>query len=197
MKVYKDKEHSVALTPFSLRGARYLTVCVGRYVTFDAETGCSRLRTEQDFWKEVPDLFSALGQAPVLDTGLPKPGAEVLVAGFCRTPGAKSLPAQEVAFRVGTVSRRIAVFGDRQRLPGGGFTDPLPFAALPLVWENAFGGPGFPANPAGKGLDKDNKPSQQAPNLEDPEHFILSGADMPRPVCPFPMDVAAPERRAL
>ncbi|MDR2605549.1 MAG: DUF2169 domain-containing protein, partial [Desulfovibrio sp.] len=40
-------------------------------------------------------------------------------------------------------------------------------------------------------------PSQQAPNLEDPEHFILSGADMPRPVCPFPMDVAAPERRAL
>jgi uncharacterized protein YjbI with pentapeptide repeats len=197
MKVYKDLEHSVALSPFSHRGKRYLTVCVGLYASFDVETGHSRLRTEQDFWKEVPELFAALGKPPVLDTGLPKPGAEVLVAGFCRTPGAKPLPAQGVAFRVGNVSRRITVFGDRLRLPGGGFTDPLPFAALPLVWENAFGGPDFPANPAGKGLGKNNKVSQQVPNLEDPAHFVLSDDDMPHPVCPFPMHVDHPERRAL
>jgi uncharacterized protein YjbI with pentapeptide repeats len=197
MKVYKDNEHSVTLSPFSWRGKRYLTVCVGLYATFDAETGQCRLRTEQDFWKEAPDLFAALGQAPVMDMGLPKPGAEVLLAGFCRTPGGKALQALEVAFRVGSLTRRIAVFGDRQRLPGGGFTDPLPFTAMPLVWENAFGGPDFPANPAGKGLEKDNKPAAQAPNLEDPGHFILSGRDMPRPVCPFPVAVDNPERRAL
>jgi uncharacterized protein YjbI with pentapeptide repeats len=195
VKVYKDTEHSVTLSPFSLRGERYLMVCVGLYAAFDGEN--SRLRSEQEFWKEAPGLFSALGQRPVVDLNLPKPGGEVLVAGFCRTPGAKPLTALEVAFRVGDVSRRIAVFGDRQRLPGGGFTAPLPFAALPLVWEKSFGGPDFPANPIGKGLGKNNKPSQEAPNLEDPEHFILSGGDAPLPVCPFPVDVANPERRAL
>ncbi|MDR2668482.1 MAG: DUF2169 domain-containing protein [Desulfovibrio sp.] len=197
MKVYKDNEHSVTLSPFSWRGKRYLTVCVGLYTAFDAETGQSRLRAEQDFWKEAPDLFASLEQAPVMDMGLPKPGAEVLVAGFCRTPGGKALRALEVAFRVGSLARRIAVFGDRQRLPGGGFTDPLPFTAIPLVWENALGGPDFPANPVGKGLGKNNEPAAQVPNLEDPEHFILSGRDMPRPVCPFPVAVENPERRAL
>jgi uncharacterized protein YjbI with pentapeptide repeats len=197
MKVYKDNEHSITLSPFSWQGRRYLSVCVGSYVVFDPRSGESRIRNEQDFWKETPDLFAALGQTPVLDMGLPKPGAEVLVAGFCRTPDAKVLPAQEVAFRVGSTARRIAVFGDRQRLPGGGFSDPLPFAAMPLVWEKAFGGPDFPANPAGKGLAKDDNVSEQVPNLEDPDNFILSGNDRPRPACPFPVDAANPERRAL
>ncbi|MDR1686343.1 MAG: DUF2169 domain-containing protein [Desulfovibrio sp.] len=197
MKVYKDNEHSLALSPFYWRGKRYLTVCVGLYATFDAESGQSRLRSEQDFWKEAPDVFAALGQAPVVDMGLPKPGAEVLVAGFCRTPGGKPLPALEAAFRVGSLARRIAVFGDRQRLRGGGFSDPLPFTAMPLVWEKALGGPDFPANPAGRGLGKDNKPTDQTPNLEDPEHFILSGHDMPRPACPLPVPADNPERCAL
>ncbi|MDR0826979.1 MAG: DUF2169 domain-containing protein, partial [Desulfovibrio sp.] len=122
MKVYKDKEHSVTLSPFSWQGKRYLMVCVGLYVAFDpeAENPRSALRGEQDFWKEAPDAFAALGQPPVLDMGLPKPGAEVLVAGFCRTPDKKPVTAQEVAFRVGSVSRRIAVYGDREIMPGGG-----------------------------------------------------------------------------
>ncbi|MDR0827002.1 MAG: pentapeptide repeat-containing protein, partial [Desulfovibrio sp.] len=63
--------------------------------------------------------------------------------------------------------------------------------------ERAFGGPNFPANPAGKGLDADNKTSGTPPNLEDPDHLPLSGMDKPAPACPFPLDMANPVRRAL
>ncbi|MDR2800176.1 MAG: DUF2169 domain-containing protein, partial [Desulfovibrio sp.] len=197
MKVHKDNGHCVTLRPFSWLGKRHLTVCVGQYVCLDPEGGTGRVRAEQDFWKEAPGAFAALGLAPVVDAGLPKPGAEALVAGFCRAPGRGLVPAQEVSFRVGNVARRIAVFGDRKRLPGGGYTSPLPFAAMPLVWERAFGGPDFPANPSGKGLGGDNAPSALAPNLEDPDHFILSRDDRPAPACPLPVDMANPLRRAL
>jgi len=196
MKVYKDNQHCVTLHPFVWRGARRLMVCVGLYAALDPEGG-GTLRTEQDFWKEAPGCFAALGQSPVLDLCLPKPGAEVLAAGFCRAPGTMPTSAQEVSFRVGGVKRRIAVFGDRERLPGGGLTDPIPFTAMPLVWERAFGGPNFPANPVGKGLEKDNKLSTTLPNLEDPEHLLLARADHPGPVCPFPLDLANPARRDL
>ncbi|MDR2604192.1 MAG: DUF2169 domain-containing protein [Desulfovibrio sp.] len=197
MKVYKDKDHCVTLRPFSLREKRFLMVGVGRYIGLDPEGGSGRVRTEQDFWKEAPEVFAALGQAPVLDEGLPKPGGEVLVAGFCRAPGKKPVPALEVSFRVGPVQRRLAVFGDRERLPGGGLSDPVPFISMPLTWARAFGGPDFPANPQGRGLAEDNKPSVLVPNLEDPDRFLLSEDDRPDPACPFAVDPANPSRRAL
>ncbi len=197
MKVYKEQQHSVTLHPFSWRGRRYLMVCVGLYVGLNPEGGTGTLRTEQEFWKEVPDIFAALGQAPLLDMCLPKPGGEILVAGFCRAPGESLVPAQEVTFRVGKTARRIAVFGDRERLPGGGVSEPIPFRAMPLIWERAFGGPAFALNPAGKGLDARNKPAPMLPNLEDPEHLLLSSHDLPTPACPFPVDSANPARRAL
>ena len=199
MKVYKDNEHSVSLSPFSLRGKRYLMVSVGLYAAFDpeAEEPRSRLRTEQDFWKEAPDVFAALGKPPVPDFCLPKPGAEVLVAGFCRTPDKVPARAQEVAFQVGTLHRRFAVFGDRLRLPGGGMTEPAPFTAMPLNWAGAFGGPDFPANPEGKGLLAENKASDHLPNVEDLSHLISGSDDRPRPACPLMIDIANMERRAL
>lgn len=199
MKVYKDNEHSVSLAPFALPGGRHLMVSVGLFAAFDLEaaTPCSVLRTEQDFWKEAPEVFAALGRPPVVDANLPKAGAEVLVAGFCRSPGKLPVPAQEVAFRVGGVRRRLAVFGDRLRLPGGGATEPAPFTAMPLTWERAFGGPDFAANPEGRGLIAGNKPSENLPNLEDPNRLICGRDDRPRPACPFAVDVANEERHAL
>lgn len=196
MKTYKDKEHSVTVSPFALRGERLLMVCVGLFVRLDPETGECTVESEQNFWKLVPDIFAGIGQAPVLDMGLPKPCAEILVAGSCRTPNARPLAAQEVSFRVGDVRRHIAVFGDRTRVDGVA-GKPVPFTAIPLVWERAFGGPDFPANPLGRGLDKDNAPGNLAPNLEDPLHPLLSRDDLPAPVCPFSIDLANPVRRAL
>ena len=197
MKVHKDHQHSVTLHPFAWQGKRRLMVCVGLYAALDPEGGACRLRTEQDFWKEAPAVFAALGQPPLLDLCLPKPGAEVLVAGCCRAPGHSLVPAQEVTLRVGDWKRRIAVFGDRERLPGGGVSEPVPFNAMPLVWERAFGGPDNPANPVGKGLDAEGKPSRALPNLEDPAQLLLLASDQPLPVCPFPVSLDNPARRAL
>jgi hypothetical protein len=197
MKVYKDNEHGVTVSPFSLHGKRLLMVRVGLYIGFAPDGGSACIRTEQDFWKEVPAAFAAVNQPPVLDMGLPKSGAEVLSAGLCRAPGKKPVTAMEICFRVGPVRRRLAVFGDRERLPGGGLSAPLPFVGMPLTWDRAFGGPDFAANPAGKGLDKDNKPGRQVPNVEDPENLVLNDDDKPEPACPLPVDTANPLRRAL
>ncbi len=213
MKVYKDNEHSVTLSPFQWQGKRYLMVRVGIFAKFDPETGHTSLDTEQNFWKSVPDVFAALGQPPVLDQSLPKMGAEVLVAGMCRAPytaedKAKNKPptpvqAQEVGFRVGTVSRRFVVFGDRQWLSpsqGGDCTEPLPFTAIPLTWEHSLGGPAFPHNPLGKGLDAQNKATPFLPNIEDPQHLITSQhsiTDRPIPLCPFSIAIDTPARQQL
>jgi uncharacterized protein YjbI with pentapeptide repeats len=197
MKVYKDSEHCVTISPFSRQGKRLLMVRVGLYIGFSPDGGSACIRTEQDFWKEVPAAFAAVNQPPVLDMGLPKPGAEVLTAGLCRAPGKKPVTAMELCFRVGPVRRRLAVFGDRERLPGGGLSAPLPFVGMPLTWDRAFGGPDFPANPSGMGLDGGNKAARQVPNVEDPENLVLNDDDRPEPACPLPVDVANPLRRAL
>lgn len=197
MKVHKDNQHSVTLRPFLWRGKNYLMLCVGLYVAFDPDNAAYQIKNEQDFWKAIPSLFSELGQAPLIDHGLPKSGAEVLIAGYCRSPHEKWITSQEVSFSVGPITRKIAVFGDRERLPGGGVSDPLPFKAMPLIWEKALGGPENEINPHGKGLNLDNKPNNILPNLEDPLHFILSKKDTPAPICPFPIDIANPLRRKI
>ncbi len=171
-------------------------LCVGVYSVFGPD-GRAELRSEQQLWQEVPPVFAALGQPPVLDSGLPKPGGEVLLAGFCRAPGQSRVGAQEVSFRVGRLERRILVFGERGRLPGGGFTEPEPFGQMPLVWQRAFGGPEHAANPQGRGMQPDASGVLPAPNLENPAQRLLLPDDAPRPVCPLPLALDAPERRSL
>lgn len=197
MKVHKENQHSVTLRPFLWRGKRYLMVCVGLYVNFDPAGGSYRLSTEQEFWEQVPDAFETLSSPPVLDFGLPKPGAEVLVAGACRSQSAQLIKSQEISFRVGNVSRKLVVYGDRQRLPGGGVSEPVPFKVMPLTWDRAFGGESLETNPIGKGLDKDNKVTAYLPNIENPQHLMITKDDRPEPVCPFTIDLANPSRRKL
>ena len=196
MKIHKSPHHSLSLRPFAWQGRQYLMLCVGLYSVFGPD-GRAELRSEQQLWQETPPIFAALGQPPILDAGLPKPGAEVLLAGFCRAPGQSRVSAQEVLFGVGGLERRILVFGERGRLPGGGFTESEPFAEMPLVWQRAFGGPAHAVNPQGRGMEPDAAGVLLAPNLEDPGHRLLLPQDSPRPVCPLPLPPDAPERRSL
>ncbi len=197
MKVYKDDEHSVTLHPFGWPNKRYLMICVGLYVSFNPESGETTLRNDQEFWEEAPIAFANLGVAPTIDLCLPKPGGEVLVAGLCRTPHKEPLEAMEASFEVGTVARTFAVFGDRQLISGDEYTSPLPFSAMPLRWDKAFGGANFAANPHGKGLDEQNDPGTIPPNVEDPNNLLLNRSDILNPVCPYPIGLDNPKRRAL
>src|SRR5262249_3515467 len=56
-------------------------------------------------------------------------------------------------------------------------TEPRRFETIPLVYENAFGGPGFDRNPVGTGHGS----STRLPNLEDPQHLVKSPGDTPGP----------------
>jgi uncharacterized protein YjbI with pentapeptide repeats len=115
-----------------------------------------------------------------------KPRADLLLVGKCHPPGGQPAAYCPVTFRVGNQERTIYAFGDRlwdsasSRMP-----DPAPFTEMDLTWERAFGGAGFAANPAGRGLgSRDNDevaPARALPNLEDPNQRISSIADTPIP----------------
>ena len=91
--------------------------------------------------------------------------------------------------RIGPYSKELAVFGRRRWRKTGllnfGITAPEPFTVMPLIWENAFGGPDFVENPLGKGLLRKKSTTGELhlelPNIEDPRHLIGSPEDRPTP----------------
>ncbi|MBM4359037.1 MAG: DUF2169 domain-containing protein [Deltaproteobacteria bacterium] len=190
MKVVKPQKLGVLVRPYERSGGARLAVAALAYVAFDAP---DRLLQEVAMWRFVGE---ALGGAP-LDVGLDKPRGEVLVHGACHAPG--GIPATEVRVRVGCgpVERQLVVSGDRVFREGVP-TAPEPFVVMPLSPERAFGGPGFPDNPRGKGApasDDEEAEGRALPNVEDEGARIVEPAD--RPPCAAglgPVDLSAPTR---
>lgn len=95
-----------------------------------------------------------------------KLGADLLLRGTCHPPKGRDVVC-DVAFGVGAWSKTLRVHGPRTYSPGllfgGAVSDPQPFEAMPLTWENAYGGPGYADNPAGKGFA-----TPELPTVEDP-----------------------------
>ncbi len=195
MKVFKDKEHSLLVRPFGIRDTLYLACTV--LVFFDLNRPEALLQ-EQELWSVVPGL---LGPDGVLDAGMPKPRGEVLVTGSCFAPAGTERPASEVSFRLGSLTKRLAVFGDREwarTAAGAVITDPKTFREMPVTWENAFGGEGFERNPYGNGLHPSPSPDGgervPLPNIEDPLDLIGSPSQRPEPAGFGPLDVMRPQR---
>lgn len=105
---------------------------------------------------------------------------ECFLAGTCYPPGGKPVATSAVAFRIGKVSKSLAVFGDRTWTSVGVLSKPKPFTAMPLCYERSYGGPGNEANPVGSAV----------PNIEDPGELITSPRSRPKPAGAFPI---APE----
>jgi uncharacterized protein YjbI with pentapeptide repeats len=118
------------------------------------------------------------------DFSLPKPRVDVLLTGHAHAPndGATAMVAR---FRFGADEagfvREIAVVGDR-RWAGSvaKASDPAPFERVPLIYERAFGGPGYESNPVGCGLDR--REDRRMPNLEDRKQPLVSPRDRPQPM---------------
>ncbi|MFO0617906.1 MAG: DUF2169 domain-containing protein [Polyangiaceae bacterium] len=123
------------------------------------------------------------------DFAIFKPRADVLLVGHAYAPRAGATIA-EVGFRFGPKSgasarkgfaRRLAVFGDRRwqralvRVSPGA---PSAFKSIPMLYENAYGGPGHARNPVGLGRADD-----RLPNLELVDEIIGSPDDAPDPAC--------------
>ena len=196
MKIYKQKEHSLILKPFGIGQRLYMAVNI--LVFFDLENPDSLLG-EQELWSLIP---AQLGDQAVLDMGMPKPRGEVLVTGSCFAPRDTVREASQVSLRIGPVRKKLAVFGDRfwEQKAGRGklISGPRPFSEVPLTYANAFGGPGFDANPLGKGIGPvsgpDGRPVHPLPNIEYPGRLIGSPADRPPPAGFGPLELTWPQR---
>ncbi len=120
-----------------------------------------------------------------------KLNAEVLLKGHCHAAGGVPLTECLVRFAVGAWSKTLRVVGRRawsDKLPGAVPSAPLGFTKMPLTWANAFGGPGFDANPSGKGL------ADELPNVEYPDAPVKSRGDRPAPAGFGPVSALWPAR---
>jgi uncharacterized protein YjbI with pentapeptide repeats len=86
-----------------------------------------------------------------------------------------------VALRVGALRSEVLLAGDRT-WEGGEPSAPLPFVRMPLVWERAYGGVGFDANPLGRGFG-----GLVLPNLERPGAELRRAKDVAQPRCFAPV----------
>lgn len=196
LKVIKENEHSLLMNHFGRDGREYLTLSVLTF--FDFQRPEEPLR-EKDMWPFVQD---ELGEDVILDMGLPKVHAEVLLSAKCFTPNGKPLQGCEVSWSLGPLKKKLYVFGERRwksvapRVYAA--ADPEPFTRMDLTWKNAFGGPAFKDNPQGKGhYGRDAGQSPRVlPNVEYPNALIASVDDKPRPAGFLPLDVMAPQRMA-
>lgn len=195
MKILKEAHHSPMFLPMALVGRMHLSCTVMVY--FDLDDPETPL-PDKEMW---PQVMKLLPQPPVLDTGQPKPRAEVLCAGKCFAPDGKPRQAAKVSVAVGGVRKTLDVFGDRQWIMAGntaaGISGPKPFSVMPLTWERAFGGKDDPRNTKGTGAfpkQPDGKPVP-LPNVEYPGQTIGSPSDRPAPASFLPLDVMHPDRQ--
>ncbi|MGD0526001.1 MAG: DUF2169 domain-containing protein [Polyangiaceae bacterium] len=216
MKLVKPMAVSFGFRTFLILGKQEL--CVTSMVGFALGAGVRRLVPEMA-------LMPAIGEAAggMIDEGLPKPGAEVLLYGSCHTPGALPLPATTVRMRVtasgaapdapALVDKELVVFGDRywagtaardpaeHLAPSSEATEPVPFTEMPLGWERAFGGPRHPKNPLGRGIDRietgEGIHRVPLPNVELPSKLVTKSSQHPEAAGFGPLDLSWPQRQSL
>lgn len=152
-----------------------------------------------------PMALKEMPEGTVLDMAMPKPCGEVLFAGSAMAPNGEPVQAMTIDVAVGTMAKRLAIFGDRAWLPktasSSVFSEPRPFTAMPLSPERSFGGAAHPDNPLGRGFEAARRveagEAVLLPNIEDARRLIRTVEDSPPPVRPGPIDPGHPSRRAL
>jgi hypothetical protein len=157
------------------------------------------------YWGE-PGRTSLLAAA---DLTLLKPSTDVILAGRAVSPQGP-VQAMEVSLRVGSVEKRLQIFGERSWLrerESWRASAPKSFERLPLRWELAFGGasrehPEHPPesearNPVGRGFVAswdDNPEGVLLPLIEDPAALIQRPHDRPEPAGLAPLAPAWAQR---
>ncbi|WP_224366484.1 DUF2169 family type VI secretion system accessory protein [Hyalangium versicolor] len=190
MKVIKPQRLGVLARTFEHDGAFHFAVSVLAFFPFEAS---HQLLTEIALWKFLPQ---ELGKDAVLDAGMPKSRAEVLLTAKAYPVGGKPQAACSVRLHMGKVDKTLYAVGERF-WKGGAPTPPAPFTELPIHYANAYGGPGYPQNPLGKGFVPVRTPQGEVhplPNIEDPRQLIRTQKDKRQPAGFGPYDSTWPQR---
>lgn len=164
--------------------------------TFDVHPdGTTAISRDQPEVTRSPVYSGAPGQSSIVldnDFILTKPTTDIVVNGTAYAPRG-SATSVDVALRIGSLHKRLRVFGDRTWHRLGGLEAPAPFATMPLVYERAFGGvdAGSPRperdwywpNPVGTGFvaSRSRLAGVRAPNIEYPDRLITAWDDRPEP----------------
>ncbi len=197
MKIFRPDD--MALMFRSFRFARRNTLAVGMLALFrfDAsERGA--LLTETELWAAAAE---AMGSDAVLDEGYPKPVGEFAVYGSAWA--AQGAPVEEmgVSVQIGALRKQLVVNGDRVFNALGLASDPSPFYEMPLTPAHAFGGPGYAANPLGKGaqeiMGSDGEAFWPLPNVETLDDRMVETDDEHAPAGFWCLPPHAPVRAAM
>ncbi len=176
MNILKPDTMSLLFKSFVEKEKCFLSLAGCAFFALDEDLP-GRLLNEQDLW---PAIETALGEEEIFDFGMPKPRGEFLVYGSAFPPSREPARALEVRVRLGGLSKTLNVFGDHV-WAGGAPTEPEPFRRMRICYENAFGGPGFPENPMGKGVAPDETGIRHLPNIQDPGSLVGAPSDRPGP----------------
>jgi hypothetical protein len=199
MKLVNETPFALALVPgLGPEGAEGLTVIVKGTFTIVAG-GAAPIAEEQlpiCYGDEFIDEKAGGSLRFESDLAPFKPRADVILNGSAYAPPGTQASALEVSLQVGRLAKAIRVFGDRRWKCGGRFAaarlgPPAPFAAMPLVYERAYGGidtvgGGYcERNPIGRGYFKKKRKKSvdgaPAPNLENPQQLIKGWQSRPVP----------------
>ncbi len=191
MKTVKPFRVGAMTQTFELDKKFYLTAAILVCFELGDDPG---IVPDVELWRRSTVELGALG---VLDECQPKQRGEVLVNGFCFTANAVPRTGASVRLAIGSVDKTLYVIGDRVFRVDGTASDPTPFTKMPIGYERAFGGPGFPDNPVGVGAASRREGGadvHRLPNVEDPERLIKQRGDQPPPAGFGPYDRTWPKR---
>jgi len=150
-----------------------------------------RLFAEADlwaFWATRPEA-----QWPI-EEGLPRVRGEYLLSGSAYTHG-EIRNACAVAVRLGALQKQLLAHGPRY-WDGDAISPARPFDSLPLSWANAWGGPNYPQNPLGMGMENDEAGVRWLPRVEYAAYRLVQRGDQGRPAGFGPIDGMWPQRAA-
>jgi hypothetical protein len=190
MKVIKPQRVAVLTRPYEVRRELRLGISLLLFVPLGEQRA---LLPEVALW---PLATEEMAGAPVLDAGIPKSRCEYLVAGSAYPVLGEERRQCAVRATVAGRQKTLLVAGDRYWRDGR-VSEAQPFERLPLDWRYAFGGPGHPSNPIGRGLvteDMGGVPVLRLPNIEYPDDLAQSPSSRPHPAGFGALDVTIPER---
>lgn len=173
VNIIKPDNLALLFKSFVWGGKPFLSLGACAFFHLDARLP-NRLMLDQDMWPVIQD---ALGKGEVFDFAHPKGRGEFLIYGSCFA--ARPVPALEVAVRIGSLSKKLAVFGNRWWQAGGIPGAPESFQCIPITFDYAYGGPVYPPNPLGKGHEADATGRQPLPNIQDPARLMGSPKETP------------------
>ena len=199
MKIIKPDATEVLVRVFSNSQQQYC-LSIGLIQSFALHS--SAILPEPNASLVYAVAAEALGKEALLDEGLPKESGEFLLYGAAYPPSGHTDQPLSVKATVGGLQKQLAVFGDRTISALGIRSTPATFSRMPLTPSNAYGGTSYLLNPKGKGADKVAHPvttqlQRSMPNVESPNHLMLSASDQPEPAGFWALAPDSPNRTTL